>query len=74
MSNGKPLLNAGTPEWHIAANSVKPHLGLYKTQSHLEWKKFTNQDQNKNYNKNYKKNKKNKKNNKNNQTTKQSRT
>ena len=28
---GGPLLNAGAPEWHIAANSIKPHPGLCKT-------------------------------------------
>ena len=60
-SNGEPLLHASAPEGHIAVNSVKPHPGLYQTQSHLALKKLTNQDQNMNYNKNYKKNKKNKK-------------
>ena len=34
-SNGEPLLQASAPEGHIAANSVKPHPGLYQTQSHL---------------------------------------
>ena len=60
-SNGKPLLNAHAPEWHIAANSIKPHPGLCKTQSHLALKKLTNQDQNKKYNKKYNKNKKSRK-------------
>ena len=31
MRIGKPLLNGGAPEWHIAANSIKPHPGLCKT-------------------------------------------
>ena len=63
-NNGKLLLNASAPEWHIAANSIKPHPGLFQIQSHLALKKVTNQDQNKNYNKDYKtlKNKRNKKN------------
>ena len=52
-SNGEPLLHASAPEGHIAANSVKPHPGLYQMQSHLALKKLTNQDQNKNCNKNY---------------------
>ena len=56
-SNGEPLLHASAPEGHIAANSVKPHPGLYKTQSHLALKKLLNQDQNTNYNKNFKKTK-----------------
>ena len=50
-NNGEPLLHASAPEGHIAANSVKPHPDLYQTQSHLAFKKLTNQDQNKNYNK-----------------------
>ena len=58
-SNGEPLLHASAPEGHIAANSVKPHPGLYKTQSHLALKKLLNQDQNTNYNKNLKKKTKN---------------
>ena len=51
LSNGEPLLHASAPEGHIAVTSVKPHPGLYQTQSHLALKKLTNQDQNKNYNK-----------------------
>ena len=73
-SNGEPLLHASAPEGHIAANSVKPHPGLYQTQSHLALKKLTDQDENKNYNKNYKKTKKNKKNNKNNKNNKMNNT
>ena len=73
-SNGEPLLHASAPEGHIAANSVKPHPGLYQTQSHLALKKLTNQDQNMNYNKNFKKNKKDKKNNKNDKNNKVNKT
>ena len=58
VSVGEPPSNVCAPEGHITVNSVKPHTGLYETQSQNASNKLTNKDMNMKKTKNKMKNKK----------------